>query len=553
MNRKTHGSIPAGKDYFRVTDYRQLIDYRLETAPNVPMYCYQDYSTGEKSSVFPDQFKSESEAVCVFLAEEGYHQKKIVLLGTNSYEWILSLQGILTSGNVAVPLDQSLDIDYLTMLVEDCDAAALFYSENRKEKADAIAEKLPVKLYCIDDLAEMIKAGQALIDAGKTDGLTRPLDADANAFIVYTSGTTGRSKGVMLSQKNVLTNAVATSRNMDCHGDQVHMMPMNHLFGLGTSHLIAILEGCSLHLNTNLRYLVDDLRVGKPELMFVVPMVVENLLNILWKSIRDNGREDTVRAMIEENRKKGNVSYEDKRAMFSQDLEALGGKMRALISGGAPLPAKFYEGYGDFGIRLREGYGITECSPALSLNMNDLYKIGSVGRIMEGMEILIDNPDNENIGEICAKGPNVMLGYYKMPQETEEVMQGGWFHTGDLGYLDEDDFIFITGRIKNLIILSNGENVSPEELEAWISVCPGIQEVVAYDKDNKIAAMVYPNPDVVAEKGIEQVQSEIRDYIFTNSRKYPVYKRVSVVEFRNNPFKRTALKKIRRDAIHEDE
>ena len=551
MNRKTYGSIPAKEGYFNVTDYRQLIDYRMETAPEVPIFSYLNYNTNEKTTVLPAQFKSDSEAVCVFLAEEGWHRKRIVLLGTNSYEYMLALQGILTSGNIAVPLDQSLDVDYLVNLTADCEAEALFYSANREEKARAIAEKLPVRLYCIDGIPEFVQAGKKLIGAGRTEGLTRPLDADAEAFIVYTSGTTGRSKGVMLSQKNVILNLVGAARTVTVDMDQVHMMPMNHLYGMGTAILAGIITGHTLHLNTNLRYLMKDIAAGKPEMIVTVPMVAENLLGGLWKYIRANGREEAVRAMIGENRRKGNVSEEEKRRMFRQDLAALGGRLRLMVSGGAPMPLELYEGYEAFGIRLREGYGITECAPVLSVNTDDLYKIGSVGRIVEGGELMIDNPNEDGIGEICAKGPFVMSGYYNMKQETEDAMRGGWFHTGDLGYLDEDDFVFITGRIKNLIILPNGENVSPEELEQWIEVGPGIQEVVVYDKDGAIAAMVYPNPDLVQEKGLEQVCSGIREFIFTNSKKYPAYKRVTVVEFRSTPFERTALKKIKRTSIHE--
>lgn len=250
-----------------------------------------------------------------------------------------------------------------------------------------------------------------------------------------------------------------------------------------------------------------------------------------------------------ENDRRGDVSDQEKRELFREELALFGGKLRRIVSGSAPLSMKHYEGFRDFGIIIYEGYGITECAPVLSVNPTRLVKPGSVGRALRGVQVMIDDPNGDGEGEICAKGANVMQGYWRMDRETREAMRGGWFHTGDIGCVDRDGFIYITGRIKNLIILSNGENVSPEELEKYILQCAAVKEVVVYEKEAAIAAMIYPNTDAAEADGGAEVRQGIRDFISGLNRNLPVYKRIHTVEFRDVPFERTSTNKIKRSFV----
>ncbi|MBQ2048388.1 MAG: AMP-binding protein, partial [Schwartzia sp.] len=293
--------------------------------------------------------------------------------------------------------------------------------------------------------------------------------------------------------------------------------------------------------------MMNDILAGKPEILFIVPLFVQTLYNAFRKFLKAKGLADKIDAMIAENNRKGNVTAAEKRAMFAEVLTFFGGRLSRIVSGGAPLDMESCNGFADFGITVLNGYGITECSPVLAVNPVVNNKPESVGKVIKSLEVKIENPDENGYGEICAKGSSIMLGYYKNDAENAKSLIDGWFHTGDKGWMDDEDYLYICGRIKNLIILANGENVSPEEIEGFIyQQIKAVAEVVVYDKNGHITAQIFKNDDYIQENGIEDAENYIRDAISALNLKLAIYKRIAEVEFRDTPFDKTTSKKIKR-------
>lgn len=545
--RKTYAYIKNEWTDYETMDFRTMIDYRIEHRPDKAIFTYTDYAANIRTEIMPIDFKNHYMAVGSLLYEEGYKRTHIAIMGENSYPWVLAMQSILCSNNVLVPIDRNLELEITKDMLERAECKALFYAKSCEEKAKELGKLLGIKLYLLEDIDKMIEEGKKLLDQGKDEGITQPLDTDAPAIIIFTSGTTGKSKGVVLSQKNFLAVAVLDNEYVKFYFDAEIVLPFHHAYALNCGILPHLLSGRTLHINQGLRWLYKDFQTENPEAVCVVPLLVENFYNAIWKNIRDKGQEEEVKKMIEENRAKGNVSNKEKREMFKEYLSILGNRFSVFGVGGAPVSEKYCYGFKDLGIEVLHGYGITECSPLVSCNKEATNVPESVGRIIPGIEVKIDQPDSNKEGEICVKGPIVMQGYYKDEKATKEALIDGWFHTGDLGYLDQNDFLYISGRKKNLIILSTGENVSPEEIEAKISNHSLVKEVVVYEKDNKIAAQILINKEHADMEGIDDSEGEIKKYIAELNKKTTTFKQVSIIEFRDTPFPRTSSQKIIRN------
>jgi long-chain acyl-CoA synthetase len=328
------------------------------------------------------------------------------------------------------------------------------------------------------------------------------------------------------------------------------LLPFNHVYGFNTTNIPHILNGSTMHINQNIRYMFKDFQTENPEASCVVPMHLEVFYKTIWKNIREAGREEEIRKKIEENRKNLSITDEQKLEMFRDVTSVvLGNRIKIFAVSSAPLNVELYYGFKDFGIDIIQGYGCTECSPQITCNPPENNKPGSVGIILTEMEVKIDNPDENKEGEICARGHNIMLGYYKNEEATKEVIRDGWLHTGDLGYLDEDNYLYVSGRIKNLIILSNGENVSPEELEFKVQACHAVKEVVVYEKNKRIAAQIFVDEEYVIPEGYTDAEDYIRKFIAQINKDTTTYKQISIVEFRKTPFDRTSSQKIQRSSV----
>ena len=289
--------------------------------------------------------------------------------------------------------------------------------------------------------------------------------------------------------------------------------------------------------------------IDNPTLMVTVPLFVELCYKMIWKNIKEKGIEEEVKKQLAANKANPDLTPKEKREMFKEALSILGTNFFEFDVGAAVLEDKYYYGLKDFGIEIVYGYGITECSPIISSDTLKYTKPDGVGLIMDSLEVMIENPNERGEGEICVKGTSVMLGYYKNEEATKEAMRGGWFHTGDIGFFDEDEFLHISGRIKNLIILPNGENVSPEELENVLMNQPAINEVVVYEKNNNIAAQIYIDPEQLPDGNVEKAKEDIQKYVDDANTKLASFKNIQIVEFRDKPFARTSSMKIIRSSV----
>ena len=538
---KFYTQIPA-PDKEIITTYRGLVESLINETPDVPMFSLLNYKTNEISNILPAEFMHSIDMLSRWFAAQGLQRVKIAVLADNSYEWILTMFSVICSDNVLVTLDKGLELQTLDFVIEQSDSKVLFYSAAYAEKAKALSEKYGLKLYALEDVLQFVEQAETLPDIGKIE-----TDCDAPAILMYTSGTTGVPKGVLLSQKNTIANIQYAAMQTDFSGDSVFLLPLNHIYGLGSSLLITIVNHNTVTINTNMRYMINDIMAGKPEILFIVPLFVQTLYNAFRKFLKAKGLADKIDAMIEENNRKGNVTAEEKRAMFADVLAFFGGRLSRIVSGGAPLDMESFHGFADFGIHVLNGYGITECSPVLAVNPIENNKPESVGKVMKSLEVKIDDPDENGYGEICAKGSSIMIGYYKNDAENAKSLVDGWFRTGDKGWMDDEDYLYVCGRIKNLIILANGENVSPEEIEGFIyQRIKAVAEVVVYEKNGHIAAQIFKNDDYIQENGIENADKYIRDEISALNLELAIYKRISEIEFRDTPFDKTTSKKIKR-------
>ena len=529
-----------------LTNYREFLDERMRNYPTVPMYAYVNPKNKQRVEVLPSQFRDQVMALAAYLLREGYAHKYVALLGANSYHYVLTRQALLSCGCTVVFLDIRMETGELVNLVEDSESCAIFFSEESGAKAAELSTVCQVPLLYMSKIDAYMEVGKKLRGEGKCLAEDVEIDPDALAFLFYTSGTTGRNKGVMLSQRSyIFDKCMEYGQEKEATGDTVLLLPLSHVFA-ETAHITTLMSGHTVFINQNIRRMFDDIRNEKPQIMVLVPLFVQNLLDCLWKSIRDQGKEEQIRQRIEANRRKGNLTLDKKREMFASELEVFGGRLYKIICGGAPVASHLILEFRDFGIDVLNGYGATECSSCIAVNQYGYNRLGSVGWPLMGTEIRIDKPEKNGEGEVCIKGTHIMLGYYHKPRETEEVLRDGWFHTGDRGYFDKDNYLYLTGRIKNLIILSNGENVSPEELERRISANLAVKEVQVYGEGEDIVAEIYPDEEYLRVCHIEDGEGALKKYVLDLNESLADYKRIHQIRFRKDPFEKTSSGKIKR-------
>ncbi len=464
-----------------------------------------------------------------YLLEQNLKKGHIVILGPSSYEWIVAYFGVALAGMVVVPIDKELTVSEINDLLTHSETDLIFYDETYSDVIDDLS-----KQYCYNQKCVSLTE----INSFCYDNIELPeLDENKLFSILYTSGTTGKPKGVMLSQKNIARNTtqgLSVANFIPQKDVMLSVLPFTHAYGFTCTILAMIYKGVTTCISSGLKYIKNDLNDFNPTLMFVVPLMVEKLMEGVETEVKRKGKEGKFNfgLKLSSFAKKLNVDLSDK--LFGEVKAAFGGKLRVLVCGGAPLNEDLIDKYGAMGITLFQGYGLTECSPMLSVNFDHYHKANSVGRVVEGDYVKVVD------GEIWAKGVSISNGYYNNPEETAKSFEDGWFKTGDLGTIDEDGFIFLTGRKKNLIILPNGENVSAEEIEALINEIKGVAEVLAYGKDNKIVAEIYLNPDIECD------EKSIKNEITKINKRLPSYKNIDQVVFRSEPFPKTTSKKIKR-------
>ena len=499
----------------------------------------------------------------------GFKNKRIAILGRNRYEWALGHLTSLLGGIVSIPLDKDLQIDELESSLMRSKADAIYFDEKYIEKIEEIKNRnnTNVKEYiCMSKLAgykdinTLKEEGQKLLEEGNKEYISAKIDENAMNILLFTSGTTSKSKAVMLSQKNIASNVYAMQRVEDIRSTDSNLafLPMHHIFG-STCLIVMLACGARTSFPDGLRYVAQNLKEYEVSVFVGVPLLVEAIYNKVVKEIDKQGKTKLIKNAIRVSNFLLKFHIDIRRKLFKQLIDQLGGKMRFVISGGAPLDPKIQKGFIDLGINVAQGYGLTETSPVIAAENMYKSKTGSIGVPMENVTVEIVNKDDNGIGELRAKGPNVMLGYYENEEETNKVLKDGWFYTGDLGYIDKDGFIFITGRQKNMIVLKNGKKIFPEEIETLVNRIDLIDECMVFgmpdevDKnDVKLSVKVVYNKDEVKQKYGDISFDEIRDIIWNRIKNevnttVPRYKHIMNMILTDKELIKTTTKKVKRN------
>jgi len=531
-----------------IATIKELVKYGASKGPDKKYVIYHDGNGVEQTKTFGETLDNTNR-LGTFLFREGFRDSKIAVIAENSYAWMVLFFSVLLGRNVFVPLDCELPAEELADKLVDCGCDALFYSQKFSDKIKRIqaTEKLPVRrYYSIAGIDGFMAEGEKALTEGYNDFIEQVVKPDDLACIVYTSGTTGRSKGVMLTHGNLASNVVASCRCLSGR-NTVGFLPMNHTFSWISSIFAGFVYTEYGYLCQNYKDVSKAFVQYSPQNFSAVPMVVEKIYNTIWRSAEKSGRAQALQKGLKISRFLMKLGIDKRRAIFRQVHERLGGNLELIVCGGAALDRKYEEDLYYMGIAVLNGYGITECSPAVTVNRPDNFRFGSVGLPMPCNEVKIVDPDEEGVGEIYVRGSNVMAGYYNDPEATAQVFDGDWFKTGDFGRMDKDGFLYYVGRKKNRIVLPNGKNISPEELEDKLMTVPFVKEVIVYEEDKLIAAEFY-----LDEEAVPEARQRLNDVVEEFNNSLPLYKRIRKIKIRDTEFPKTTTLKIRRQSTQDD-
>ena len=570
-------NYPIYKTTF-IDDMRSLVEESAQNFPDSIAISYKEkYTDKEVKKVTFTQWRDDVRNLGTALIANGLREQKIAIVGENSYGWCCSFFAVMAIGSVTVPVDKELPAEDIDGIITTTSCKALFYGESAEPKIKELLQRGSLKsvellvpiapAHSFDEsltagrrtvsVAELQKNGGELYRSGDNSYYDYKIDVNKLASVVFTSGTTGKGKGVMLSQANICLDMTLGMYNFDITRKTLHVLPPHHTFGSTVNYVGHLSQGCEVYISSGLKHVSDEIREQQPTHLILVPAFLEVMNRKIWATARKTRKEGLLKFMMKMSDGLRKIGIDLRKKLFSSVLSAFGGKLELVICGGAKLDEDIIRTFDSLGITILNGYGITECSPLISANRNRYRKPGSVGTPILACRVKIDNPDENGEGEICVKGPNVMLGYYDNPEATAEVFdKDGYFHTGDYGRLDEEGWIYITGRKKNLIILSNGKNVYPEEIEADLQKVEGVSEVVVYAGESKvqkdkitIVAEIFPDADLLADKGISDLQEYFENQVKILNERMPSYKAVKRVKLRDVEFQKNTSRKITRFSI----
>mgnify|MGYP003471590431 CR=1 FL=1 len=551
-------------------DFRIMTENVAAKYPNKIAYSFKE--NPHKPAVTRKTFAETKDYIVAMgtgLIAEGVREKHIAIIGEASYNWVTSYYATMSIGAVTVPVDKELPAEDIKSILESAECDFVIYSSVIDAKLQTIYPELTRKpvLICLSKttnlegvkmLEDIVSAGKQLFDNGDNSYYDYDLDPDKLASIVFTSGTTGKGKGVMLTQTNIVSDMTQGMYNFQITPKTLCVLPPHHTFGSTVNFVGHYAQGAEVYISNGLKYILNELKEEKPSHLILVPLFVETFYKRIWATAEKQGKDKLLRTMIKASNGMRKVGIDLRKKLFASVTSSFGGNLEMIICGGAALNQDIIDTFEGIGITILNGYGITECAPLISCNRNEYRKAGSVGTPIIGEQVKIADPDENGEGEICVKGPNVMIGYYNNPEATAAAFdEEGYFKTGDFGRLDEEGWIYITGRLKNLIILSNGKNVYPEEIETEISRIYGVNEVVVYEGLNKdgsskdcIVAEIYPDFDGLKDHGIADPQQYFKDGVNEINKRSAPYKKVQIVKIRNEEFEKNTSKKIVRFKIN---
>ncbi len=515
----------------QMLDLKDMMNRLLREKPEQTAFVYPCES-GEMKKSYSD-FYEDINAFGTWMYKKGIKGAHVGIIGENSYEWLVTYFAAIFGGSIAVGIDKSLPDEEIATLAGIGDVEVAFVTGTYYEK---VSGKLDKTCYNLKDFEEILSEGRQFIKdeiPEVKEFLDYELELDQTATILFTSGTSGISKGVELTNRNIAFEIVHTSMLFEPTGGVLAVLPFHHAFGLVVGILMVVNYGMPIYINKSLKHVKKNMEDFKPQTMFLVPMFVEFFHRQIWAEIRKKDKINAFRGLMKSTDLLLRTGVDVRKKTYGTIQKVFGGNLEYIICGGAALDPMYVKDFRSWGIEILNGYGATECSPSTAVNRAEHKKDGSVGILIPGIEVKTTEE-----GEIAFKGDVVMKGYYKNPEATADALIDGWYHTGDLGYVDEDNFIFLTGRKKNLIILSNGENISPEELEQDILRDNAVQEALVYDENGKIVAEVFPVEEHFGDTAyFEKLKNKV-------NKGRPIYKQITRIKLREVEFVKNASMKI---------
>ena len=554
----------------KFNNLKEMLKQSVEEHGDRPAF-YLDGTSLENSKIMTyNELKKNIDYLGTALIEMGLKNKRIAIISENRYEWEIAYLAIVCGAGVVVPLDKALPENEIESLIVRAEVEAIFYSAKYNEAMSNIQKKgnTKIKYFISMDLEksdfnkysqkEIIKKGKELLEGGNTEFVDSEINNETMSIMLFTSGTTNMSKAVMLSHKNICTNILDITKCFDvnCQDRMLSFLPLHHTFECTVGFLYPISVGCSITFSKGVRHLGEEMKNFKITVMISVPVMMEKIYEKIIKGIEKKGKLETVKRGIKISNALLKVGIDVRKKLFKEIHENLGGSLRIAVAGGAALDPKVQKGFNDLGINVSQGYGLTETSPVISAEYMKKRKLGSIGKKMPSIEVKIDEPDAEGVGEILVKGDSVMLGYYDNDEaNAESFTEDGWFRTGDLAKIDKDGYIYISGRKKFVIVLKNGKNVYPEEIESLINKSELVIESMVYgmpedDGDVTISAKVVYNKDYIKEKYGEMEEKDIHAMIWKEikeiNRTMPKYKYVKNLIVTDEEMVKTTTLKIKR-------
>lgn len=563
-------------------DLRELLTYAVKTYSQDVAFIIKHKARGKEPTyehVTFEEFGRRVHRLGTALVKRGLLAERIAVMGKNRCEWMISFFAVLCGGGVCVPLDKGLPYEEFESSLIRSEAKVLIFDPDLKPLVEQLKRSGTSQVetfICMEPMADyldvpaLMEEGRTAMEAGFDEYGRQTIDSKAVRILLFTSGTTSMAKAVMMSHHNITANVYSLQKVEDIrHGDvNMAFLPYHHTFG-STGQILMLACGVTTTYCDGLKYLQRNIVEYKVSVFFCVPLLIESIYKKIMATVKKQGKENTVRFGMALTQFLLKFGIDLRRRVFKQILDQLGGNIRLVISGAAAIDPEAIEGFNKLGITAIQGFGMTEASPVITAENSWERKTGSCGRAMPGVEVAIDQPDEKGVGEIIARGSNVMLGYYENEEETAKTLQDGWLHTGDLGYIDEDGFLFICGRKKNVIVLKNGKNVYPEEIELLISNLPYVAETMVFgqprtaedERDLVICTKIVYNPEAIrTEFGLDvkgadgeaaeavraQIEQRIRADVEAINETLPVYKKMLRVTVTDQPMVKTTTGKVKR-------
>ena len=553
-----------------VNNFRELVQYSTTHFKNNIAYKYKKDSTAKEVEYIEKTYEQVGKDIKAFstsLLNRNLEKKKIALIGNNRYEWCVSYLAITCGNMVVVPLDKALPDNEIENLIVRSEAEVVIFDKKYLNIMKKIKEekKTLKTLISMDNVRDkdveifnnLLEEGNNLLEDGDNKYEKIKIDENKMSIMLFTSGTTSSPKAVMLSQKNICSDVtnVASFVKIYPKDTLLSFLPIHHTFECTITFLYGFYSGATVAFCDGLKHIQKNMKEYKVSILVAVPLVLETMYKKIKKTIREKGKTELINKMIKISNKLLKIHIDLRKIIFKQIIDNFGGNLRVVFYGAAPMNKETIIGFNNFGIDLIQGYGLTETSPVISAETDKEKRPGSVGVVLDDLDVKICNKDKDGIGEIAVKGPSVMLGYYKNEKATKEAFENGWFKTGDYGYLDEDEFLYLTGRKKDIIVLRNGKNVYPEEIEMLINQIPYVKESLVYQRgqsttDTMLCAKIVYDEDLientVGKKTEDEYKEEIWKQVKEINKNLPVFKHVKKIEITTDEFDKTTTHKVKR-------